>query len=57
MGHDGEMGLHGEMGHDPPVPRRVFPVLTCLEGEDGEMMATAQNCGLHEGYFPDVWGP
>ena len=51
MGHDGEMGL------DLLVLRRVFPVLACLEGEDGDVMPTARNCGLHEGYFPDVRGP
>ena len=51
MGHDGELGL------DLPVPRLVFLVPARLEGEDAEMMASAQNCGLHEGYFPDVRGP
>ena len=51
MGHDGEMGL------DLPIPRRVFPDLARLEGEDAEMVASAQNCGLHEGHFPGAWGP
>ena len=48
MGHDGELVL---------IFRRVLPDPVRLVGEDAEMVASAQNCGLYEGHFPGAWGP
>ena len=42
----GMYNFHGEMGHGPLILRRVIPVLACLEGEYGDVMARWYDGGV-----------